>query len=79
MAAAPIPKAQPADVTGPSADSSGSSRSWERAVYAAYGLALLASVALWFLAFRSALWLDETGSYWLIKEGFWKIAEGTPW
>jgi len=39
-----------------------------------YGLALLASIALWFVAFRSPLWLDETGSYWLIKEGFWTIA-----
>jgi hypothetical protein len=39
-----------------------------------YGLALTASIALWFVAFRAPLWLDETGSYWLIREGFWKIA-----
>ncbi len=35
--------------------------------------ALCGSVAMWFLSIRSALWLDETISYWEISGGFWEI------
>lgn len=38
-----------------------------------YALALLVAVSLWFLAIRSPLWLDETGSYWNISGGFRRI------
>ena len=40
---------------------------------AVYALSLLVSVSLWFIAIRAPLWLDETGSFWQISEGFWKI------
>ena len=39
----------------------------------ALGLALCASIAAWFSSIRSALWLDETISYWQISGGFWRI------
>ena len=39
----------------------------------AFGLALCASIASWFSTIRSALWLDETISYWQISGGFWQI------
>jgi mannosyltransferase len=35
-----------------------------------YALALLASIAVWFLAIRAPLWLDETGSFQQISAGF---------
>jgi hypothetical protein len=41
----------------------------------ALGLALCASIAAWFSSIRSALWLDETISYWQISGGFWRIWE----
>ena len=41
---------------------------------ATYILCVLASISLWFLAIASPLWLDETGSYWVIAKGFQKIA-----
>ena len=41
----------------------------------AMGLALCASIAAWFSTIRSALWLDETVSYWQISGGFWRIWE----
>jgi Dolichyl-phosphate-mannose-protein mannosyltransferase len=41
----------------------------------ALGLALCASIAAWFSSIRSALWLDETVSYWQISGGFWQIWE----
>lgn len=56
-------------------------RSW---IVALYALALAVSISIWFLALRAPLWLDETGSYWHIKDGFsliWKrrfIALGFP-
>ena len=40
---------------------------------AAYGLALLVSISVWFLAIRAPLWLDETVSYWQIAGGFRQI------
>ena len=43
---------------------------WMRAGYA---LALAVSVGLWFVALASPLWLDETGSYWEIKDGFVRL------
>lgn len=41
--------------------------------YGAYALSLGASICIWFIAIRSPLWLDETGSYWEIKDGFSQI------
>jgi hypothetical protein len=38
-----------------------------------YAFALAASIAIWFVAVRSPLWLDETFSFWQIKAGFWHI------
>jgi len=38
-----------------------------------YGLAVVVSVSVWFLAIRAPLWLDETGSYWSISGGFGQI------
>ncbi len=45
----------------------------ERAEYGVYGLALLVSLSLWFLAVRAPLWLDETLSYSQICAGFSQI------
>ena len=45
----------------------------DRVVYAIYGLALAISISIWFLAVRAPLWLDETGSYWVIAKGFSQI------
>ena len=39
----------------------------------ALGFALCASIAAWFSTIGSALWLDETVSYWQISGGFWRI------
>ena len=39
----------------------------------AYALALVIAISIWFLAIRTPLWLDETGSYWHIYTGFSKI------
>lgn len=45
-----------------------------RANYLAlYLLALLASISIWFLAIRAPLWLDETGTYWMISGGLHRI------
>lgn len=40
---------------------------------AAYGLAVLACLSVWFLAIRAPLWTDETLSYWQIAGGFKQI------
>ncbi len=40
---------------------------------AGYGIALLASVSVWFLAIGTPLWIDETLSYWQIAGGFHQI------
>ncbi len=40
---------------------------------AAYGLALLVCLSVWFLAVRAPLWTDETLSYWQIAGGFKQI------
>lgn len=45
----------------------------ERAVYSIYALALAVSVSVWLIAVRAPLWLDETGSFWVIKKGFSQI------
>jgi len=42
----------------------------DRVLYATYVLALAVSVSVWFIAIRAPLWLDETGSYTGIKDGF---------
>src|SRR6185312_4171942 len=39
-------------------------------LYVIYGLALVVSISIWFIAVRSPLRLDETGSYWVIDGGF---------
>ncbi len=39
----------------------------------AYGVALVASLSIWFLAVRAPLWTDETLSYWQIAGGFKQI------
>ncbi len=38
-----------------------------------YGIALLVSLSVWFLAVRAPLWTDETLSYWQIAGGFKQI------
>lgn len=40
---------------------------------AIYAVCLGLTVAVWLLAVRSPLWLDETGSYWQISAGFSQI------
>jgi Dolichyl-phosphate-mannose-protein mannosyltransferase len=37
--------------------------------YGAIGLLALAIVRLWILPLGTSLWLDETGTFWLIKDG----------
>lgn len=47
---------------------------WLAATYGlALGVALLASLSIWFLAVRAPLWVDETLSYWQIAGGFKQI------
>jgi hypothetical protein len=60
----------------PVANPAGSSRpwlSWHRIVVALYALSVAVSISVWFIAVRSPLWLDETGSYWQISAGFSNI------
>jgi len=38
-----------------------------------YALSLLASIAVWFVSLRAPLWLDETFSFWQIKDGVRQI------
>ena len=45
----------------------------DRVFYAIYWLALAVSISIWFIAVRAPLWMDETGSYWLICKGFAQI------
>jgi hypothetical protein len=45
-----------------------------RVHYAVYGLALAVSISTWSVAIRAPLWLDETISLYLIKDGFSGIA-----
>jgi uncharacterized membrane protein len=40
---------------------------------AMYAVVLAASIAVWLIAVRAPLWLDETGSYWQISAGFSQI------
>jgi uncharacterized membrane protein len=42
-----------------------------------YLLSVLASISVWFFAYRSPLWLDETVSYWEISGGFMQIGSRT--
>lgn len=51
----------------------GSERPGLRVANAIYGVCLALSIAAWFVAIRSPLWLDETGSYWQISAGFSQI------
>lgn len=39
-----------------------------------YGVCTAVSIATWLLAIGAPLWVDETGSYWLIEKGFGQIA-----
>ena len=59
-----VASAEPASATRPKNDT------WLAAVY---GVALLASLSVWFLAIRAPLWTDETLSYWQIAGGFKQI------
>ncbi|HLZ42772.1 MAG TPA: glycosyltransferase family 39 protein [Candidatus Sulfotelmatobacter sp.] len=54
-------------------NTAGRKRNYEALIVAVYGLAMLASFAVWLLAIRAPLWLDETGSYWTIAGGFRQI------
>jgi hypothetical protein len=45
-----------------------------RVHYAVYGAALAVSISTWFVAIRAPLWLDETISMFLIRDGFSGIA-----
>jgi hypothetical protein len=45
-----------------------------RVHYAIYGAALAVSIFTWFVAIRAPLWVDETISLFLIKDGFSGIA-----
>ncbi len=44
-----------------------------------YAIALAASISIWFFALRSPLWLDETHSYFVIKNGFSGIIPRMGW
>jgi hypothetical protein len=46
---------------------------YERGICAFYALALFIAISTWFIAVRAPLWIDETGSYWLISKGLWEI------
>lgn len=50
-----------------------SGRSRAKIAYAIYGICLGLAIGIWFLAVRTPLWLDETGSYWQISAGFSQI------
>ena len=47
--------------------------------YTIYGLALAVSIAIWFIAIRAPLWLDETVSIYLIQGGFAGIMSRQVW
>ncbi len=51
----------------------------DRSLFAIYGLALAVSISLWFIAIRAPLWLDETHSYFVIKEGCSHIMTRMGW
>lgn len=42
-------------------------------LYSIYALALAVSIAIWFIAIHAPLRQDETGTWWLIKDGFSQI------
>jgi mannosyltransferase len=39
-----------------------------------YLSAVLVAFSVWLIAIGSPLWLDETGTYWMMHKGFWQIA-----
>lgn len=45
----------------------------DRVQYAIYSLGIAVSVSVWFIAVHAPLWLDETGSFWVIKKGLSQI------
>jgi hypothetical protein len=47
--------------------------------YTIYGLALAVSIAIWFIAIRAPLWLDETVSIYLTQGGFAGIMSRQVW
>jgi Dolichyl-phosphate-mannose-protein mannosyltransferase len=62
------------DIVAASPEAAEASRvKYETWLAAAYGVALLASLSVWFLAVRAPLWTDETLSYWQIAGGFKQI------
>jgi Dolichyl-phosphate-mannose-protein mannosyltransferase len=44
-----------------------------RVAYAIQALAIAVSISIWFRAIHAPLWQDETGSYFGISGGFWRI------
>jgi hypothetical protein len=51
----------------------------DRVQYTIYAVTLAASIAIWFIAIRAPLWLDETVSIFLIKGGFAGIRARQVW
>jgi hypothetical protein len=51
----------------------------DRVQYTIYGLALAVSIAIWFIAIRAPLWLDETVSIYLTQGGFAGIMSRQVW
>ena len=47
--------------------------------YALYSLAFAVSISTWFIAIRAPLWLDETISFFVIKDGFSRILSRQGW
>lgn len=45
----------------------------DRWAYAMYVLALVVSICNWLPGIRASLWLDETGTFWVIEKGFREI------
>ncbi len=68
-----LSKAQVEDLPADKQNPEGWHGASRRAVLGVYGLALAISIALWLLAIRAPLNLDETGSYWQICAGIAKI------
>lgn len=64
-----MPETVETSTKGAGARTDGSSR-FQTSLYL---LALLASISIWFLPIRAPLWLDETGTYWMIDGGLHRI------
>jgi len=60
-------------VTADPQERSAEGRRYDTLLAVGYGVALLASLSIWFLAVRAPLWTDETLSYWQVAAGFKQI------